>query len=70
MQMLLILQFLDRVLPVPMTTSSMGETETDITVSKSRFPFLDTLDTLSSNQPRHYYKFYFVPWAYVKVLGL
>ncbi|KAJ1522815.1 hypothetical protein ONE63_001968 [Megalurothrips usitatus] len=58
---------LDRVLPVPMTTSSMGETETDITVSKSRFPFLDTLDTLSSSQPRHYHKFYFLPWAFVKI---
>ncbi|KAE8738165.1 pecanex [Frankliniella occidentalis] len=58
---------LDRVLPVPMTTSSMGETETDITVSKSRFAFLDTLDTLSSNQPRHYYKFYLVPWTYIKI---
>lgn len=58
---------LDRVLPVPMTTSSMGETETDITVSKNRFPFLDTLDTMSSNQPRHYYKFYFLPWAFMKI---
>lgn len=53
----------------PGTSSSHGETDTEITTSRNRFRFMDTADTthVAFQQPRHYYKFKVMPWVHLKV---
>lgn len=58
------------IVPVPPTSSSQGETDTDITLARSRFRYVDAVETpndLEPIRPRHYYKYWITPCTHVKI---
>ena len=58
------------IVPGPPASSSQGDTETDITLTRNHFRYLDAVEShndMGSNQPRHYYKYWITPCTYVKI---
>ncbi|XP_023722503.1 pecanex-like protein 1 isoform X5 [Cryptotermes secundus] len=54
----------------PPASSSQGETDADITLTRNHFRYMDAVDTpsdLGPSRPRHYYKYWITPCTHVKI---